>query len=188
MRKLIVTSIFVTALSVVSQAVVLDQIQHSNTVYMAGFAQDDLAQSFKQSNNIISGAGFFLKEGVGVGEFGDITIALYDNLPNQSGNLIVQGTVTGLTENMWADVLWGDVNITAGQTYYLVATSSNINLGIAGDTNNPYADGQVYANSGFGSFPDFDYTFHTYTAVPEPTTMVALGLGAAALLRRRRKA
>jgi hypothetical protein len=71
-------------------------------------------------------------------------------------------------------------------------------LGISGDTRNPYAFGQVYANPGYGSFSGFDYTFRTYTsdvsaAVPEPGTwaMMLIGFGvvggAMRTAKRRRK-
>jgi hypothetical protein len=52
----------------------------------------------------------------------------------------------------------------------------------------------VYANSGYGSFPSYDYTFRTYSDnafgnnVPEPASMALVGLGlGAAMLGRRRK-
>ena len=55
--------------------------------------------------------------------------------------------------------------ITPNTTYYLVF-SGNSTLAIEGDTNNPYPNGQVYANPGYGSFPTFDYTFRTFSTAP----------------------
>ncbi|MEP6781340.1 MAG: PEP-CTERM sorting domain-containing protein, partial [Gemmatimonadaceae bacterium] len=65
---------------------------------------------------------------------------------------------------------------------------------VGGDTGNPYADGQVYANPGFVSFATFDYTFRTYagqstSVVPEPATVSLMvgGLAAVFAVARRRK-
>jgi hypothetical protein len=136
----------------------LNQNQPSNTVYMAGFGQTDLAQSFKQSSGSICGAGIFLQAGVGTTD--NVRISVWTNLPNAAGVKIAEASTLG-TQNTWCDVYWPSVNIVAGTTYYLVF-DGNTSLGIAGDIANPYPGGQVYANPGYGSFPAFDYTFRTY--------------------------
>jgi hypothetical protein len=67
---------------------------------------------------------------------------------------------------------------------FLIFTSSSDTLAIAGHTTNPYNRGQVYANTNFGSFPTYDYTFRTYSDgenvsdLPEPlsTTLLSLEL------------
>ena len=137
---------------------VYDQDQPSNTTCMANFSQTDLAQSFVPTANTICGAGIFLSNNAaGVG---DVTISLWDNLPNAGGTMLATGTVTA-SDNSYADVSWSSVSITPGVTYYLVFTSTNTGQCVAGDTGNPYANGQVFANAGYGSFPTFDYTFRT---------------------------
>lgn len=184
-----------TALSsgVVHAQIVVDQSQLSDTVYMAEFAQTDLAQSFQQTHSNITGADVQLQAGVGDGNTGDITIALYNNLPSAGGTLLASGTDAGVSAGQFATVSFGQVSITPGSTYYLVFTSTNNSLGLGGDTSNPYPNGQVYANSGYGSFPTFDYTFQTFanatpTSTPEPGTYALLAssvLAGAAFLRRR---
>lgn len=135
-----------------------DQNQSSNTTCMANFSQNDVAQSFIPTSSTITGAGIYITSGSGTGT---ITISLYTNLPNMAGVMIATGTVvSGVAA--WADVSWPSVAVTPGVTYYLVFTSTNGNMCIAGSTSNPYAGGQVYANTGFNSFPSFDYTFHTF--------------------------
>ena len=137
-----------------------DQAQLSNTTCMAAFSQTDVAQSFIPVQNTICGAGIELSVGQGTG--GDVTISLWDNLPNVGGAvMLATGTAAGNPGDM-VDVTWPSVSITPGLTYYLVATSTDGALCWAGNTSNPYPNGQVYANGGFGAFPTFDYVFHTF--------------------------
>lgn len=139
----------------------INQNQPSNTTCMASFAQLDLAQSFTSSIGSICGAGIELSSsGTGTGV---VTVQLWTNLPTMSGVMLTTGTVVA-SPSTWADVIWpSPVSITIGTTYYLVFLGSNTSLCIGGTTADTYPGGNVYANSGFGSFPSYDYTFHTFT-------------------------
>ena len=70
----------------------------------------------------------------------------------------------------FATVTWPAVAVTPGNTYFLVFTADAAGDGmcIAGDTNNPYPFGNVFANPGYQPFPTFDYTFEAFgdTVVP----------------------
>lgn len=178
---LTIAAICGTALSP-AMADVIDQNQDQNPNYMAAFSQGDLAQSFQQANNNITGAGIYLWANAGGSDM--VTITLYDALPNAGGNALASGSAMG-TQDSWVDVSWNAVNITADSTYYLVFTSANDTLGIAGSLNNPYSRGQVFANPGFQSYASYDYTFRTY-AVPSPASAALLGLGGLVATRRRR--
>lgn len=136
----------------------IDQNQPSNTTYMASFSQGDLAQSFQQTHGNICGAGINLQAGIGSSD--NVTIAIWDALPNAGGTMLAEASATG-TQGEWVDVFWETALITPATTYYLVFTG-NTTLGITGDTGNPYPHGHVYANPGYQPFTDFDYTFRTY--------------------------
>jgi hypothetical protein len=172
---------------------IIDQNQPSNQLDLADFFQGDLAQSFQQSAGNISGAGVGMGLGApGAGLTDTVTIALWDRLPNQPGAIVLASAGGTATLGSWFDVFWSPVPTAAGVTYYLVFTSLSDTLAIAGDIRNPYASGQAYANTGFGAFPDFDYTFRTYAEtdfepVPEPTTLLLLGGGVLTLARLRRR-
>lgn len=172
---------------------IIDQNQPYNPVDLADFIQGDLAQSFKQSASNISGAGVWMGVGApNVVPTDTVTIALWDRLPNQPGAIQLASASGTATLRSWFDVFWSPVSTIPGVTYYLVFTSSLNTLAIAGDTSDPYNSGQAYANTGFAAFPDFDYTFRTYSEtdfepVPEPTTLLLLGGGVFALARLRRR-
>lgn len=133
----------------------IDQNQPSGTAYIAAFSQGDLAQSFVQTHNNISGAGILLQA---TGSTGNVTIQLWTGLPNAGGTMVTSASASG-TPGQWVDVFWDDVDVTP-ITYYLVFLDGT--MGIAGSTTNPYPNGMCYANTGFQAWPGFDYAFRTY--------------------------
>jgi len=143
----------------------IDQDQPLDQTYMAAFGQGNLAQSFIPSVNDICGAGVAIFHPSGSTVTADITITIWDNLPNAGGTALASGTTTATIDGtpVFVDVSWSSISITSGTTYYLVFTSTDNSLGLRGHTGNPYPFGHVYANSGYQPFLDFDYTFHTYT-------------------------
>ena len=136
----------------------MDQNQPSGPIYMAGFHQTDLAQSFMQTNGNISGAGILLQQYQGTSD--NVTIQLWDGLPNAGGTMLAEASTTGWA-GTWVYVMWTPVPCTPATTYYLVFTG-NSTLGIAGDPDNPYPNGHVFVNPGYQPFPDYDYAFRTY--------------------------
>ncbi len=170
-------------------AVIIDQNQPNGPVYMAGFSQPDLAQSFQQANDNISGSGILLQSGVGVSDL--VTISLWDALPSAGGSMLASASGLG-TAGSWVDVFWSPVSVVPDTTLFLVFTSAENTLGIAGDISDPYSRGQTYANLGYSPFPHFDYAFRTYAesgaaGVPDTTgTFALVGLAFLALISWRR--
>ncbi|MDN3725449.1 GEVED domain-containing protein, partial [Aequorivita sp. SDUM287046] len=139
---------------------VIEVNQDSNTTCMAGVSQGGLAQSYIPLEAEAAGAGImFTSTSSGL----DVNLSLWDGLPNAGGTMLASGTTqTDGTE--WADVFWDPVvNVTVGNTYFIVIEGDPALPCIAGDTADPYPGGNVYANTGYQSFPGFDYTFRTYS-------------------------
>lgn len=189
--KALLTGLIFTALTMPAYAVpVIDQNQPNQNAYMAGFFQTDLAQSFQQSRANISGAGIFLQPGVGTSD--NVTLSVWDALPNQGGTMLGSGSGVG-TSDSWFDVFWSIVPVVPNTTLYLVF-SGNTTLGVAGTTYDSYPLGHVFANPRFEQFPTFDYTFRTYyddqfnpAPAPEPGTLLLMGTGIAGLALWSRK-
>jgi hypothetical protein len=171
---------------------VIDQYAPDRSVIMVIFSQADLAQSFKQAADNVSGAGIFLHTGSGGG--GDIlTISLWDALPNAGGTQLASGSTALGAVGVWADVFWSPVAVTPETTYFLVFDTEGGSYAIAGDTRNRYTRGMTHANAGFVPFSDFDYTFRSYAdgvaAVPEPASwaLMIAGFGLVGGAARRRR-
>lgn len=186
-RTFFAAILFATAVPALAvSANVIDQESSERNARMATFGQSGLAQSFKQLADNVSGAGIYLL--ADPEESANVTIELWSKLPNQGGSLLAGGSAPGVGQG-WVDVFWTPVTVTPDITYFLVF-SGPAAVALAGSTLNPYPDGQTFANSGFESFPSFDYTFRTFAAaVPEPATWASMmgGLAVLGLLAARRR-
>jgi hypothetical protein len=161
----VVATVTVTPPSTSSTVGPIDQEQPNILTDMIGFYATGIAQSFVPTTNTICGAGLYLRPySVGMSTSiisGDVTISLWSNLPNAGGTQLQTATVIG-NSGSWVDVTWPSQVVTPGNTYYLVFSSSNPNLSIAGSTNNPYPNGQVLTEY-TSFFPTHDFAFRTYT-------------------------
>jgi hypothetical protein len=195
LRDLLIGSIVLAASTQAHAANVIDQSQPSDPYYMAAFAQTGLAQSFSTPNNNVSGAGIEIIQD-GIGPYA-VTLGLWDNLPNVAGAHELASTNVTVSGNGWIDGFWSPAPVTPGNTYYLTFDGpGNWSAGGIAGAIGGYPNGNVFANSGYMSFPGYDYTFRTYTdtafsgGVPEPATWAMLLLGFAslgAMLRSRKR-
>ncbi len=137
---------------------------------MANISQGDLAQSYIAVEDMSAGAGIKFTGGTPDGL--DVTLSLWDALPNAGGTMLATKTVTGGVD-VWVDVFWDNViAVTPGDTYFITIEGDLALPCVAGSTNDPYAGGDVYANTGYNQFPGFDYTFRTYSCDDAPGGML----------------
>ncbi|MEM7187739.1 MAG: hypothetical protein AAF466_13890, partial [Bacteroidota bacterium] len=143
----------------VCPAPMLEINQDVEDTCMALISQTDLAQSYIPTETESAGAGIkFTAPSTGE----DLTLSLWDALPNAGGTMLATGT-TVTTGDVWVDVFWDPVvTVTPGNTYF-ITIEGTVTECVAGSTNDPYPDGEVYANAGYQQFPTFDYTFRTYS-------------------------
>jgi len=138
---------------------ILEVNQDVDDTCMATIGQGGLAQSYIPLETEAAGAGIkFRDPSTGL----DVDLSLWDGLPNAGGVMLASGTSQTDGTN-WADVLWDPVvNVTVGDTYYIVIDGDAALPCVSGSTNNPYAGGMTYANN-YSPFPNFDYTFRTFS-------------------------
>jgi len=139
---------------------VIEVNQDITNTCMANVTQTGLAQSYIPLEAESAGAGImFETASTGL----DVDLSLWDGLPNAGGTMLASGT-SQTDGTVWTDVFWDPVvNVTVGNTYYIVIDGDPALPCIAGDTTNPYPGGNVFANPGYQPFPTFDYTFRTYS-------------------------
>ncbi len=152
----------VCCIAMPSFADLIDQDQPSGPDLIITFWAYNLAQSFQQTNDNISGAGLLMWPGYGTTDI--ITIALWDALPNDGGTELVSASAIA-TEGEWVDVYWDYYSVTPGTTYYLVFSATIHDedyMAVAGDVNDPYPYGNIFVGPDWGAFPEFDFAFRTY--------------------------
>src|SRR5690554_4611638 len=124
-----------------------------------------IAQSFTATVEASAGAGVkFLAPSNSL----NVTISLWDNLPNQEGNMLASKSVETVGEN-WVDVFWDQiVELEMGEVYYLVIDGDFGLPCLSGSTEDVYPGGQMYGTD-YVPHSEFDITFRIYScAVEDP--------------------
>ena len=138
----------------------LEVNQDFSDACMAFITQTGIAQGYQPVEVESAGAGFQFEAPPAAGT--GLTVTLYDDLPPNGGVALASGTTVADGASVWLDVFWDVTIVTPGNQYFLVVTGS-ADTCMSGSLNDVYPGGNVYANAGYQSFPNFDYTFRTYS-------------------------
>ena len=76
----------------------------------------------------------------------DLIVSLWDELPNNGGMMLTSGAAVANGSDVWIDVFWDVVTTVPGTTYYIVVVRVVLMQCISGSLDNPYPDGNLYAN------------------------------------------
>lgn len=140
--------------------------ESGNTYLYAGCSVNGYAQSFTAGTGTVGKAELFLSTDASCATpGGTITVGLQSSLP---GSWLTSLTVNQNALNLgdWNLFDFPDVSVTPGNTYYLVALTSDKDLFWLADGTNPYASGQHYYsfNGGLNWNPNasYDHVFRIY--------------------------
>jgi hypothetical protein len=143
-----------------------EQLSYGGFCFINSF--NSCGQSFVPSNGNLDGASIFIAtNSIGVG---DVNMSVYDNYIGSPSGFIAGATANNVTaSDGWIDVFWSSVNVSVGQTYYLVLSSpQDTNLLTGASHLNQYSDGSII-HQGNQNWPLSDLNFKTYASpVPLP--------------------
>ena len=156
---------------------------------------DGTGQTFTPVNNgYLEGVSLYITKG---GSGADTTLTIYTLTSGASGLKDVVGTASLLKGNLPVSGGWAYFDLvspvaqTAGTP--LAFSVSTPTSGATGYNNywysstNPYSGGTLFS-SGFRVSPSTDFAFTTHvTTVPEPNSLLALGVGGVSILTRRNR-
>lgn len=125
---------------------------------LANISQGGIAQSYQPIEAESSGAGFQFVNAPSAGT--DLTLTLYDALPSSGGTALATGTTVADGTGVWLDVFWPITAVVPGDTYFIGVTGSADEC-LNGALSNVYLGGNTF--SGGNTFPNFDFTFRTYS-------------------------
>lgn len=140
------------------------------------------------------------------GDANSYTVNIYDNYHDQGGNLLASYSVdqSGVSADEYLGQYWGEAydvdfdtsGLTLGPGTYIINFTAQ---GVQGadfywftanwnspNGNEAYADDGGFSSEWDGNSFDYSWDFDA-TPVPEPASLLAIGLGAAVVLRRRAK-
>ena len=133
----------------------IDQSSGTDCITTVNFGA---AQSFTAEVGASAGAGVKF---VSPSNARNVTLSLWDNLPNNGGNMLASKTTQTVGAN-WVDVFWDQVvPLDLGQDYFVVIDGDAGLPCLSGSTSNLYPGGHVYG-SDYEPYPDWDLTFRTY--------------------------
>ncbi len=186
--------------SITWAALVIDQEGFGPSDGVSGGWTGTRAQSFQPAANNIAGVDIYLysvakwiDDGPEIDYTANVSFSLYaasgpEDFGYAANPVLADGTFfldAGTPRVGWAVFRFAPVPVTPETYYVLQFTTDNGNFGVT--TNNTYKRGQTLEPGLERDY--FDLHFITYsesTFVPEPATLVMLGLGGLFLLKRRK--
>src|SRR5690554_6133777 len=140
-------------------------IDQSEGVECISGVSNGVAQSFTATVAASAGAGVkFLAPSNSL----NVTISLWDNLPNQEGNMLATKSAQTVGEN-WVEVFWDQViPLEIDEAYYLVIDGDFGLPCISGSTVDVYPGGQMYGTD-YVPHSEFDITFRIYSCAVADT-------------------
>ena len=192
MKTIILALAFVPA-SCATAASIIDVSQPSGPSF-ADYG-DGTGQTFTPTiNGYLEGVSLYITKG---GSGADTTVTIYTLTSGASGLKDVVGTASLLKANLPVSGGWTYFDLVSpvaqvpGTT--LAFTVSTPTSGASGYNNywysstNPYSGGSLFT-SGFRVSPSTDFAFTTHVSpVPEPSSLLAIGIGMAGMLTRRNR-
>jgi hypothetical protein len=157
--------------------------QNQNNAFAYLFPGNGHYQTFKQTNNNISGATIYTS----FGQQDTVKLSIWDGAPD-GGGVPVSGANGSAVAQPFSqvDIFWSPVSINPGQTYYLLIESAGNQLITDQYNFDNYANGDVYYYGTNYSQFGYNLAFKTWYDVPAPGSAALLGLGGLFAARRRR--
>lgn len=192
MKTIILALAFVPA-SCATAASIIDVSQPSGPTF-ADFG-DGTGQTFAPTiNGYLEGVSLYITKG---GSGADTTVTIYTLTSGASGLKDVVGTASLLKANLPVSGGWAYFDLVSPVAQApgtaLAFTVSTPTSGASGYNNywysstNPYSGGSLFT-SGFRVSPSSDFAFTTHVSpVPEPSSLLAVGIGMAGMLTRRNR-
>ena len=168
----VAATILALASGAAGAATVIDQSNESGPIGFSAIHPGDVTeQTFTAGLSSSVGASIHLDLN-GAEAAGNVTLSIWTGtVDDLAATMLASGTAFASAGD-WAEVMWGEINLTVGQVYSLRA-SSDVNLIVDATSGFHYTAGDVFYNGvNYGTL-GYDLDFRTYSnsgPAPEPAS------------------